>query len=158
MRGRSSWGPWAAGVALMTPLLLASAVLVPREPERVEAAGASAARMSPVVAVVDSVARSATRRAPFRVDGRPAPVPYDPVAVDPAAAPDRSPRPTLVLTGIAGGQHPLVVIGGIPGREGPVLLAVGDTAGGLRVRRVAGGAVTVTGMDTTWTLHVKGAQ
>ena len=106
---------------------------------------------------IDSVAGAALRVAPFRPDGRPSREVYDPNRTTQAPENAGMARPMLVVTGIMEGRAPLAVIEGVPGREGAVVMAVGDTAGGVRLRRIKGGTVTITGMDTTWTLTVRGA-
>jgi hypothetical protein len=97
---------------------------------------------------------AAQKVAPFRPDGRPSRVVYDPagttVPVDPV------PKPRLVVTGLVEGTAPLVLLEGVPGRESPVLLGVGDTLAGLKIRRIREGKVTITGMDTTWVLAIRG--
>ena len=65
------------------------------------------------------------------------------------------PRPVLILAGFALGDRPVAVLEGIPGNEGPVVLAEGDTAGGVRVRRIRETGVLVAGYDTVWTLLLK---
>lgn len=149
------WGPAVAGATLALPFLLAAALFRPALPLRaappVSPERADTARMT---SFTDSLGRVAERRAPFRVDGRPSPVPYDPARLDQPVG-DRPPRPQLSLTGVVGGNVPGAVIAGIPGRDGPLLLNVGDTAGGLRVVAIRNGGVTVRGSDTTWMLRVK---
>jgi hypothetical protein len=49
-----------------------------------------------------------------------------------------------------------VVLEGVPGREGAVILAAGDTAGGLQVRRLEPGRAVIAGYDTTWVLTPRG--
>lgn len=74
----------------------------------------------------------------------------------PAVAPPQ-PRPQLALSGIVWGGRtkPMAVLEGLPGVQGPRVLQLGERVGGLTVRRIQGDAVTVTGLDTTWTLRVK---
>jgi hypothetical protein len=49
----------------------------------------------------------------------------------------------------------MAVLEGLPGIQGPRVLQLGERVGGLTVRRIKGDVVTVTGLDTTWTLRVK---
>jgi hypothetical protein len=39
--------------------------------------------------------------------------------------------------------------------DGSRAMQRGDTAGGLRLRRITPGSVVMTGYDTTWTLRVR---
>lgn len=157
MRRLIQWGPWVSGLALVTPILLAFGRLdvgdggVPRTNSTagVLAAGADSDSL-------DALAGAATTHAPFRPDGRPPSVAYDLARSEAAISGYAAPKPRLVLVGLLGGKTPMAAIEGIPGREGSVLLAVGDTLGGLLLRRISEGAVTVTGMDTTWVLSLRG--
>jgi hypothetical protein len=109
---------------------------------------------------LDSLARAAVVVAAFRVSRKEAVVAYNPERTlssgAPAAAPQQ-PRPQLALSGIVwGGQaKPMAVLEGLPGIQGPRVLQLGERVGGLTVRRIKGDVVTVTGLDTTWTLRVK---
>ena len=93
------------------------------------------------------------RRDPFRPDHQPTTARYDPYApaVPVSAAPPPTARPAVALAGIAGPPW-YAVIEGVPGREGGVLLAVGDSAGGVRLLRINSDTATVAGFDTTWVL------
>jgi hypothetical protein len=148
---------WSAGVALVLPVLLGLGWLgAPREDHPlVDATEEVAENGTSFRATTDSLAQRARGLAPFRADGRPASIPYDPIR---AASPDPShgaPKPGLSLTGVVGGTAPMAVLEGVPGREGPILLGVGDTIAGLKIRRIKEGFVTVSGMDTTWVLTVR---
>ena len=90
----------------------------------------------------------------FRLDRRPSDVrynPWEPAGVT-AAPPARPPRPNLAVAGIVGGPPWNALVQGIPGREGGALLAVGDTAGGIRIVRITRDTVYLAGLDTTWAL------
>lgn len=118
---------------------------LPHEPGRAEPESLSVA------------AELVTEADPFRLDRRPADVPYGAI-VDGAAATPPAPtltNPNLALSGIIGGPPWVAVIDGVPGHDGSVLLHVGDTLGGLRVRAISGTTVTITGSDTTWKLTLK---
>jgi hypothetical protein len=65
------------------------------------------------------------------------------------------PRPHPVLTGVLWGSTSAALLEGIPGHEGAVVMSKGDTAGGLRLTRLKHDRVTLTGMDTSWTLTVR---
>src|SRR4029077_3024492 len=72
---------------------------------------------------MDSVARAAGARAPFRLSRRPPGVAYDPdrVAVPGTSPAPVAPRPLLTVSGIAwgGGVKPTAVLEGLPGAQGP---------------------------------------
>lgn len=93
----------------------------------------------------------------FRFGRTPARIAYDPVVGDkPPEPPPAPPRPMLVLTGIvwSGGAASGAVVEGLPGVEGPRWIQTGDTAGGVRVRRIGRSEVVLAGWDTVWTLKV----
>ncbi|MHB1327431.1 MAG: hypothetical protein ACYC2K_04440 [Gemmatimonadales bacterium] len=98
----------------------------------------------------DSLVDVIRASAPFqssRVPGAPA------VADDPAVP--RPARPILHLGGLVGGVAPLAVLYGIPGMQGGRVIQEGDTVGGLRVRSIRAGVVSVVGYDTTWALSLE---
>jgi hypothetical protein len=109
----------------------------------------------------DSVRAAAARIAqhdPFRVDHRPATVPYRPgqdCSAQQAPPPPKPPKPRLALSGIIGGPPWSAILDSVPGRVGSVLVRKGDTLGGLRVRSVGRDTVIVQGADTVWKLIVK---
>ena len=105
---------------------------------------------------IDSAVARALRKAPFRPDGSPSPIAYDPARVDHPVDAYAPPKPGLVLTGVLEGPLPAAVLNGVPGHEGSVLFAVGESLAGLKLRSIKGGTVTITGMDTTWVLTVRG--
>lgn len=109
---------------------------------------------SPAAPQLDSLARILARTAPFRLRRSLAPVPYDPLRKASASAPPRPPTPSLALLGILWGRPASIVMAGLPGSDGARVLAPGDTAGGLRVRRVTRDEVLLTGYDTSWVLRV----
>lgn len=158
MKGTARWGPWGAGAALALPVLL-STVAFRSKPEtpvvsdrRQEMAGPRIDRSE-----FDSLAAVAARKAPFRVDGHPAAVAYDPTRAEAPIVGYAPPKPALQLTGLTGGRTPTAIIGGIPGHDGPAVLSKGDTMNGFMVRTIKEDRVTVTGMDTTWVLVLRGA-
>ena len=107
---------------------------------------------------LDSLVQAAVARAAFRVTRRPTAVAYDPNHA-PGVAPAVQPvaRPVLTVSGIAWGRglEPAAVLEGLPGVEGPRVVHVGESVGGLKVRQIRDGAVVVTGLDTIWTLGVR---
>ncbi|MEO7333279.1 MAG: hypothetical protein ABIZ71_04990 [Gemmatimonadales bacterium] len=158
MMAMTRWGPWAAGTALVLPLLLGVDLAFGRSNVATLSAGqpGPATDRSVIGASLDSLAGAAIRVAPFRADGRQSSVAYDPARAEAPASGYTPPKPGLVLSGLIGGKAPMAVLEGIPGHDGPALLGVGDTLAGLRVRRIGEGQVTVTGMDTTWVLALRG--
>lgn len=108
----------------------------------------------------DSLLAAAARVAeadPFRLDRRPADVPFGTPAASvtqPAPAPNVA-KPSPLLSGIVGGPPWVALLDGIPGHDGSVMLRVGDTLGGITVRAVTASTATISGFDTTWKLSVK---
>ena len=97
---------------------------------------------------------------PFRLDRKPTGVrfnPSGPTNQQVAPPPPAPPRPVLRLVGIIGGPPWNTVVEGIPGREGGVLLRVGESTGGIRLTTVGGDSVVLAGFDTTWVLHARAA-
>lgn len=108
----------------------------------------------------DSLAAAANDVAahdPFRVDRRPADVPYHAVSdgAPPPAPPPAPPKPNLTVAGLVGGPPWAALLDGIPGRAGSVVVHAGDVIDDLTVRAVGKDTVIVSGMDTTWTLLLK---
>ena len=95
---------------------------------------------------------------PFRLDRRPATVPFGATVqaglIEPPPPP-APPRPSLRLVGTAGGPPWQGVLEGVPGREGSVVVRPGDVLGELRVRSVRRDSAVVQGMDTVWHLVVR---
>lgn len=90
----------------------------------------------------------------FRVARHPTQVAFGtPVAAAPVIAPPA--RPILTFGGVIGGPPWRAVLSGIPNHDGSVVVAPGDTLGGLRVRTIRHDTVIVRGRDTTWTFTVK---
>lgn len=108
----------------------------------------------PAQHLTDSLLHGAIELAPFRLTRQPA-TPYQLGRPDLQPDAPQPPKPVLSLSGILLGARPAAVIDGIPGHDGSVLLQVGDTIAGLRLRRVEKDRVVITGMDTTWTLKVR---
>jgi hypothetical protein len=107
-----------------------------------------------VVGPIESInvsARIVIASDPFRLARRPSPVAYrrDLEGVTP---PPKAPKPTLVLEGLVGDA---ALLDGVPGHSATAIARVGDTVGGLRVRRIGRDTVIVIGPDTTWRLTVR---
>lgn len=135
-----------------------TAVPTPPAKERSVAAGAPAPARADTVALRNSAARLRARD-PFRLDRKPADLPYNPwqPAVAPPPPPPPPVRPPLALAGLLGGPPWSALIEGIPGREGGVLLQMGDSASGVRFVAVRGDTVILAAFDTTWSLTEKRA-
>lgn len=150
---------WALLIMCVAPLVVgAAAVAGHRSTVKVgQASDAPPPGVSRDGHLADSLLRGVVEIAAFRLVRRPATAPYQLVPV--AAPADASPaqRPGLSLSGIIAGRHPAALLDGVPGHDGSVLLQLGDTVAGLRLRRVGADRVVVTGMDTTWTLTLRQA-
>ncbi len=119
--------------------------IVPTAPHRI--APESLAAAARAIAVQD----------PFRLERKPAAVPYRAAleGMPPPPPAPRPPKPALVLAGIVGGPPWQALIEGLPGRDGAVLLRQGDRIGEFRVRAVGSDTVIVQGQDTIWKLVLK---
>ena len=102
---------------------------------------------------IDVAAARVAATDPFRIERKPAAVAYRP-DLEGVAPPPKPPKPRPVLDGIVGGA---ALFDGVPGQSATVILHVGDTLGGLRVRRIGRDTVVVTGADTTWRLTLRQA-
>lgn len=90
---------------------------------------------------------------PFRLDRRPAELPFG------AAAISQQPMGQQIhvapfVSGIVGPPW-RAVLEGVPGREGSVLVAAGDTLAGLRIVSVRRDSIVIQAKDTTWRLAVR---
>ena len=146
---------WAAVVAGAQALRPAAASVTGTPPN----ARSGAERTAPDSGVRAALLRAA-RSAPFRLGREPPDVRYDTQALGAPPVPETAtpPKPTLTLVGLVLDGAPKALIQGIPGATGARLLGVGDTAGGVRVRRIQSDRVRVTGHDTTWTLELRSAE
>ncbi len=152
------WGPVATTLLLLAPIILGVRLLASRE-SLVGWGGATAdqndRQAASGSAPIDSLVREVRGRGPFRPDGRPSARVYDPARSVDQSVEYAPPKPALVLSGVLDGRTPTAILEGVPGRDGSVILGVGDTAGGLRVRQIREGRVTIIGMDTTWVLTLR---
>mgnify|MGYP001331351178 CR=1 FL=1 len=152
------WAAWS-GTAIVAVVSAIAWATTPPPARRLSARSIAAAELSTPPAPDSS--RSATSvlqsRNPFRLDRKPTAVRYNPwqPAPPPAAvnlpAP-KPPKPILSLAGILGGPPWSALIEGLPGREGGVLIDVGEQRDGFRVIAVIGDTVFVVGADTSWAL------
>jgi len=110
----------------------------------------------PVPYPADSLFVITVQRDVFRADRHATTVSYDPSQLAVAAAVQASPpKPALALVGLATGNHPIAVLEGLPGADGPRVVRVGDVVGGLRITGIEKDRVLVIGMDTTWVLKMR---
>lgn len=140
-----------AARAVSKPLFAAAAVAIP--PQRYGHAGSG--RGSSALDAADRI----TAHDPFRFTHLPSVTSYSPemggapgaVPAHPAAV-----RPQLAVRGIVGrrGDWRAILLG-VPGVPAGVVVASGDTLGGLHVRGITHDSVIVRGPDTTWTLVVR---
>ena len=148
---------WALLFGGIVPLIGGVAAFTRRQPviAILPASGTSPSRATGEGHLADSLLRGVVEVAPFRLIRRPAAAAYQVGGTDVAADAPVTQRPVLSLSGIIAGRHPAALLDGVPGRTGSVLLQLGDTVAGLRLRRVGLDRVIVTGMDTTWTLTLR---
>jgi hypothetical protein len=105
----------------------------------------------------ESLARL-VRHDPFRLEREPAPIAYDPARGQEVREPTPGPvRPELTLAGMVhgGNLNSSALIEGLPNTDGPRLLQIGDTSGGIEVRRIDLDQVVLVGYDTVWTLRMR---
>lgn len=105
---------------------------------------------------VGDLAQRVVARDPFRLDRRPASVPFGAEEPSPVAEPPRPARPALQLSGVSGPPWQ-AVLEGLPGHEGGVVAREGDRFADLHVRLVRADSVIVDARDTTWVLRVRRA-
>lgn len=106
-----------------------------------------------------AAARTVAAGDPFRLDRAPAPIGFSsqqqlaPGTPPPPPPPPRY-RPPLAVSGIVGPPWQ-ALLEGVPGRNGAVVVARGDTLARLRIRSIDRDLVVVQGPDTTWRLTVR---
>ena len=106
---------------------------------------------------VQRAARLTTERNPFRLDRRPATMPFGAQLEGTPPPPPPPPRPPIVLVGILGGPPWQAVLQGVPGHTGNVVARAGEVFGDFHVRTVRRDTVIVQGADTTWRLTIRRA-
>lgn len=146
----------ATAAAFVSIAAWTTAIPEPAAEERPIEAGSVPPKTFDSTVLVASAGRLRSRN-PFRLDRKPADVrynPWEPAVVTPPSPPPA--RPPLALAGLLGPPWNALVEG-IPGREGGVLLQVGDTAGGVQFVALRGDTVVLAGFDTTWTLTARRA-
>lgn len=154
MSGRVEGAIWAASLLLLGAAGFAWLAAWPEPPLPHRTAPTRAedrTQISPEslgVLVVHVAARD-----PFRFDRQPATVPYGSESAV-AAAISEPATPPLRVTGVVGPPW-RAVLEGAPGREGGVLVGVGDTLAGVRVHAIRGTDVVVRLRDASWTLSMR---
>lgn len=113
------------------------------------------AAIAPARSDLGEVAMQVIANDPFRLDRRPAELPF---GTAPRSA-EALARPTEVAPTVSGIVGPpwRAVLEGIRGREGSILVAKGDTVGGYRIVSLSTDTVVIQAKDTTWRLSVRKA-
>jgi hypothetical protein len=150
---------WLWGFAAVAALVAVGGFAA--TPTVVERQGSPARRAeaSPEVNAAFALGNAAVQvvtRDPFRLERRPADVPFGAAVVPPASQPGRPPRPLLQLSGVSGPPWQ-AVLEGLPGHEAGILAREGDVFTDLTVRLIRPDSVVVDGADTTWVLTVRRA-
>lgn len=158
-RRQLRWAEVALLAACVAPACVGVAALTARHP--VTGAAPSAAGVGAIGGgddhLADSLLRGVVELAPFRLVRQVATAAYQIGRPDAQVDAPQVQRPALSLSGIITGRRPAALLDGVPGHDGSMLLQIGDTAAGLRLRRIERDRVIVTGMDTTWTLTLRQA-
>jgi hypothetical protein len=147
------------GLVLITILLATAAGVgwLTNAPRRAQSPRSSVDRVSDIGVLpaesIDAAARVVAQTDPFRLDRRPAPVRYRPDLEGVVPTP-KAVEPALVLEGVVGNA---ALLDGAPGHGETAIVHVGDTLGGLRVRRISRDTVLISGADTTWRLTLRQA-
>lgn len=135
--------------SLLTVGTMRRALIEPRErPWQVQEVHAT---MAPTRGDLGEIALQVIATDPFRLDRRPAEVPF--------GATVATANPVQVAPTVSGILGPpwKAVLEGVAGRQGSVLVAKGDTLGGLRIISVREDQVVIQAKDTTWRLGVRKA-
>ncbi len=99
------------------------------------------------------LARQVSQSNPFRLDRRPAALPFGSIPPEVVAEVPAAARPPTV-SGIVGPPW-RAALEGVPGRDGAVLVMAGDTLNGWRVREVRRDSIVIEMSETTWRLAVR---
>lgn len=143
-------GVAALGAAVTAPVVPRTALLVAGGPSATAGPDRAAGKRS-----ADSVMAALVEIAPFRMNRRAASVRFDPQSTGVQTAQLRPAVPSLHLAGIVWSDRPVAVVGGIPGTAGARAMQVGDTIGGIQLRRVTKGGAMLAGFDTAWSLTLE---
>lgn len=99
------------------------------------------------------LARQVALSDPFRFDRRPSELPFGAAPVE-QGVPERFTARAPEVSGIVGPPW-RAALEGVPGREGGVLVGMGDTLAGWRVMAVRRDTIVIQAKDTTWRLAVR---
>ena len=144
---------WSLTVAaILAGVWLASAVVRPLDVAAWVAPSAGGG-VAPGRSDLGDLARRVALNDPFRFDRRPSSVPFGTVASEERVA-ERYTARAPEVSGIVGPPW-RAALEGVPGREGGVLVEVGDTLAGWRVVAVRRDTIVIQAKDTTWRLAVR---
>jgi hypothetical protein len=103
-----------------------------------------------------SASRFVAANNPFRLDRRPAAVPYGYQPPPPEEPSREESRTALSVHGILGSAGEWeAILAGLPGREASMLVRLNDTIGDFTVQRLTADTVVIAGRDSLWILTVR---
>lgn len=92
---------------------------------------------------------------PFRLERKPSSVAFGTPVLPQEGSAAMVSRAQLILKGTVGGPPWQAIMSGIPGKDGNVVLAQGDTVAGYKIKRIKRDTAIVQGDDSTMTLTVR---
>jgi hypothetical protein len=101
---------------------------------------------------LDSAASHIVTHDPFRLERKPANVAFSIAPPAIMGAPPPGPPVRIALQGMIGGPPWRAIVSGIPGHDGTIMVSTGDTLGGVTIRHIDRGGITVRVKDSTWTV------
>jgi hypothetical protein len=101
---------------------------------------------------LDSAASHVVTHDPFRLERKPANVAFSTAPPAIVGAPPQGPPVRIALQGMIGGPPWRAIVSGIPGHDGTIMVSSGDTLGGVTIRHIDRGGITVRVKDSTWTV------
>lgn len=122
-----------------------------------------APRILPTVAMfrtdkLDSAAAYIVANDPFRLERKPSLVAFSVTQTGVLPPPMvQQPAVQIALRGTIGGPPWHAIISGIPGHDGTIVVASGDTIGGVAIKDVSQSGVTVRVRDSSWTVNLSGS-
>lgn len=99
---------------------------------------------------ISQLLAQAAAKWPFR-ESRSSPA-SDAATVAAADAALQQPRPQLQLAGVVHAREASAVVAGLPGAATAQVIQIGQSVGGVTLRKVMGETATLSGYDTTWHL------
>ena len=157
MTRRSEIVVWAATLLFAVAAIVGWRRTVPVVADaHMQLPSAHGAMPGPTSSELAVLASRVVERDPFRLERGPAGVAFGSAPLVPVASAPSTPRPTLLLSGVFGPPWQ-AVLEGIPGRQGSVVVRVGDAFGDLRIRSIRRDTVVVQSADTTLKLTVRRA-